>query len=113
VRNKGLNKEKLFQLALAGLLAFMYPQYQSSLIKLLSPIKGSVPWLTEIAKQQTFVPSLFALEGIALTSSIACGFTPQVCEELLRKSEDYENVGPAIKYLRQYISGRQEKGGKR
>jgi hypothetical protein len=106
VRTKGSNKEKLSQLSLAGLIAFIYPQHKMRLVKMLIPIKGAIPWLSEYATKNTFVPSLFALEGIGLLSTVVYTFTPQVCGELLRKSEDYEDVGPAIEYLRQHISGR-------
>ena len=96
VHPKGPNPEKLWeQLALAGLLAFVFPEHRTRLVELLVPLRGAVRRQAKPAMKQSFVPAVFALEGIALQGVAEDVFTPAICAELLRKFEDYEDVGPA------------------
>jgi hypothetical protein len=97
---KGSNEEKLWQLALGGLLFFLFPGQKSVIIDALKPLKGATRWLVELAMEQTFVPALFALEGMALLTDHKRVFTPSTCLELLRKFEDYSDIGPAMNNLR-------------
>lgn len=85
VRPKGANKEKLAQLALAGLFAFLVPRRTEALRRILAPLANITRWLYEEAVKQTFVPALFALEGIDLLRRREPVFTPPVCGELLKK----------------------------
>jgi hypothetical protein len=100
---KGPNKEKLAQLALAGLLKFLAPRLGDKLHSILTPLVKSARWLRPQALELTFVPALFALEGIALLRLNEGVFTPQVCLALLAKSEDYEDIGPAIEHVREHV----------
>ena len=104
VRPKGSNQEKLWQLALGGLLAFLFPNQKSRIIDLLTPLKGATRWLAKLAMAQTFLPAVFALEGVALPRDRMRVFTPSICLELLKKFEDYQDVGPAMNALRLRVS---------
>ncbi|MGQ0571664.1 MAG: hypothetical protein ACT4P5_19345 [Armatimonadota bacterium] len=99
VRPKGPNDEKLAQLALAGLLRFLLPQFGNELRGILAPLTTSTRWLYNEALEQTFLPVLFALEGIALLQPGEPVLTPQVCLGLRWKFKAYEEVGPAIEHL--------------
>jgi len=106
---KGPNQEKVAQFALAGLLAFLYPQYKLRLIKLLAPLKGAVRWLGDMALQESFVPAVFTLEGISLQALRASVFTPWVCSMLLLQYSAEKNDSAALKTLRLHISGKPER----
>ena len=106
VQPKGPNKEKLAQLSLAALLHLLDPSLGGGLRRLLEPIKGATRWLEQEAmnEQVGFVPAFFALEGIALLRlHSAPVFTPVVRSGLLSKCEAYEEIGPAIEFLRNRI----------
>jgi hypothetical protein len=105
VHPKGPNEEKLAQLALAGLLGFLLPRLTKELRRILGPLAGMTQWLSQEALKQTFVPALFALEGIALLRLGEPVFKPLVCVGLLQKSKAYEEVGPAIEHLRARVKG--------
>ena len=100
INPKRPNEEKLWQLALGGLLFFLFPSQKLVIIDALKPLKGATRWLVELAMEQTFLPALFALEGIALLTDHKRVFTPSTCLELLRKFEDYSDIGPAMNDLR-------------
>jgi hypothetical protein len=100
---KAENSERLAQLSLAGLLGFLVPAVRKRLRGILAPLIRSAPWLKQKAVELTFVPALFALEGLALLSPNGDVFTRQVCFGLLWKSSEYETVGPAIEYLRERV----------
>jgi hypothetical protein len=89
VHPKGPNEEKLAQLALAGLLGFLLPRLTKELRRILGPLAGMTQWLSQEALKQTFVPALFALEGIALLRPGEPVFKPLVCVGLLQKSKAY------------------------
>ena len=105
VRSKGPNKEKIAQLALAGLLGFLLPSVTAKLRNIIKPFSGTTPWLEEeINKDQVgFVPALFALEGIALLKQSDAVFKPLVCAKILLKLGKYEDIGPAIEHLRERV----------
>ncbi|HBB95328.1 MAG TPA: hypothetical protein DC054_08035, partial [Blastocatellia bacterium] len=103
VSAKGPNPEKLEQLALGGLLAISFPQLRSPIINLFASLKGATHWLVALAMDQTFLPALFALEGIALNTDRKIVFSRERCAELLRKFEEYEDVGPAMNALRNHV----------
>jgi hypothetical protein len=103
VKATGDNGEKMAQLAVAGLLNFLTPTLHKRLLGILVPLRKSAPWLQPEALEQTFVPALFALEGLALLNPNADVFTRQVRFGLLWKSEVYESVGPAIEHLRRRV----------
>jgi hypothetical protein len=103
VRPKGPNKEKLAQLALAGLLGFLAPSLCPKLQHILAPLTKSARWLHQQALELTFVPALFVLEGIMLLHLSEAVFTPFLCLGLLGKSEEYEDVGAAIEHLRERV----------
>ncbi|MFH1719613.1 MAG: hypothetical protein ABIF19_19860 [Planctomycetota bacterium] len=105
VRSKGPNKEKIAQLALAGLLGFLLPSVTAKLRNIIKPLSDATPWLEkEIIKDQTgFVPALFALEAIALHKQSEAVFKPLVCAKVLLKLEKYEDIGPAIEHLRERV----------
>jgi hypothetical protein len=104
------NPEKLAQLALGGLLAFLFPQNKERVVKVLAPLKGANRRLEELALKQTFVPAYFALQGIAIQTKRSKVFTPATCAALLKKFEEYDNVGPALETLRLRVSRMQKKG---
>ena len=97
---RGSNEEKLWQFALGGLLFFLFPGQKSVIIDTLKPLKSATRWLVELAMEQTFLPALFALEGIALLTYHNRIFTLSTCLELLRKFERYSDIGPAMNDLR-------------
>ena len=103
---KGSNKEKLAQLALAGLISFLVPRLTKKLRSILAPLFGITKWLYPEAQALTFVPALFSLKGIDLLKPSEPVFTPFVCAVLLAKSKEYEDIGPAIKFLRQHVEHR-------
>jgi len=103
VRPKGPNNEKLAQLALAGLLRFLLPRFGNELRGILAPLATSTRWLYNEALEQTFLPALFALEGIALFRPNEPVLTPLVSVGLLAKSKQYEEAGPAIEDLRERV----------
>jgi hypothetical protein len=103
VQAKGPNQEKLAQLALSGLLGFLAPRHSRELRRTLTSLAKSTQWLRPLALEQTFVPALFALEGLALLYPEENVFIPLVCRKLLAKSEEYEEVGPAIEHLRERV----------
>jgi hypothetical protein len=103
VRPKGPNQEKLAQFALAGLLRFLAPRFGDELRTILAPLAGMLNWLYHEALQQTFVPALFALEGITLLRHNQLVFTRPVCAGLLAASMEYEDVGTAIEHLRNRV----------
>ena len=103
VSPKGPNKEKLAKLALAGLLSFLVPHLANELRKILATLAGITKWLYPEALKQTFVPGLFSLEGIALLKPSETVLTPIVRAGLLAKSEEYEDIGLAIEFLRQHL----------
>jgi len=105
IKPKESNQEKLAHFTLAGLLAFLFPHHKRRLVNLLAPLKGAVRWLTPLAMDQSFVPAVFALEGVALLTGREEIFTSAVCEKLLPKFEEYEDVGLALENLRLRISG--------
>jgi hypothetical protein len=108
VQPKGPNPEKLAQFELAGMIAFLFPQHKRRLVESLRPLKGAVRWLAALALEQSFVPAVFALEGIALVVGWQRVFTLAVCDELLPKFQDYEDVGPALEQLRLRVSRTRE-----
>ena len=103
VRPKGPNDEKLAQLALAGLLGFLVPRLGNKLRRILVPLASITRWLYQEALEQTFLPTLFALEGIALLGPGEPVFKPLVCIGLLQKSKADEEVGPVIEHLRERV----------
>jgi hypothetical protein len=103
VSAKGENSEKVAQLSLAGLLDFLAPTVRRSVRRILAPLTKSAPWLKQEALELTFVPALFALQGLAILIPNGDVFTNQVCFGLLWKSKEYENVGPAVEYLRERV----------
>lgn len=103
VRLKGANEEKLAQLALAGLLSFLVPQLGNELRRILAPLATITRWLYQDALEQTFLPALFALEGIALLRPDEPVFKPLLCVGLLQKSKADEEVGPAIEHMRERL----------
>jgi hypothetical protein len=103
VAAKGENSDRVAQLALAGLLGFLTPTLGKRLRRILVPLTKSAQWLKQEALKWTFVPALFALQSLALLCPNADVFTPQVRFGLLWKSEQYEDVGPAIEHLRQRV----------
>ncbi len=103
IHPKGPNEEKVAQLGLAGLLGFLLPQLSAKLRARMAPLRGATPWLSELALEQTFVPALFALEGIALLQPGNMIFTPLVSMGLLMKSKQYEDIGPAVEHLRERV----------
>ncbi len=113
IRTKGPNPEKLAQCALAGLLFFLFPQYRRRLAQLLAPLKGPARWLADMALQQSFVPALFALEGIALQVVREGVFNPWVCSMLLLQFGTEKNDSPALKRLRLRVSQQRDKKSSR
>lgn len=103
---KGSNKEKLAQLALAGLISFLVPRLTKELRSILAPLSGITKWLYPEAQALTFVPALFSLKGINLLKPSEPVFTPFVRAVLLAKSKEYEDIGPAIEFLRQQVEHR-------
>jgi hypothetical protein len=103
---KGSNKEKLAQLALAGLISFLVPRLTKELRSILAPLSGITKWLYPEAQALTFVPALFSLKGIDLLKPSEPIFTPFVRAVLLAKSKEYEDIGPAIEFLRQQVEHR-------
>ena len=103
VAPKGSNKEKLAQLALAGLISFLVPRLTKELRSILSPLSGIIKWLYPEAQALTFVPALFSLKGIDLLKPSEPVFTPFARAGLLAKLKDYEDIGPAIEFLRQQV----------
>ena len=103
VSTNGENSEKVAQLSLAGLLGFLAPTLRRRVRRILAPLTKSAPWLKQAALELTFVPALFALEGLALLSPNGDVFTKQVCFGLVWKSKEYDNVGPAVEHLRERV----------
>jgi hypothetical protein len=103
IEGKAENSEKAAQLAMVGLLDFLAPTVRKRLLRILGPLTKSAPWLELEAVVWTFVPALFALEGLALLRPRQAVFTAQVRFGLLWKSEAYEDVGPAIEHLRKRV----------
>jgi hypothetical protein len=103
VQATGDNSEKVAQLALGGLLVFLVATLRKRILRILAPLAKSASWLKQEALERTFVPAFFALEGVALLTTSASVFTPQVCFGLLWKSGDYGDVGPAIEHLRKRL----------
>jgi len=101
---KGPNKEKLHQFAFAGLLAFVFPEHRARVTNMFVPLRSAARWLVDSASTQSFILAAFALEGISLQIGSKSVFTPAICIELLKKSEDHENIGPALKSLRVHVS---------
>ena len=98
------NQEKLWQIAFGGLLAFIFPNQKSRIIDLLRPLKGATRWLVKLAMDLTYLPAVFALVGIAVLTNRPRLFTPSICSQLLKKFEDYQDIGPAISALQVRIS---------
>ncbi len=67
VKPKNPNKEKLAQFALAGLLWLVAPKRRDAIARLVSPFKGTVPWLAQeaLSDQVGVVTARCAFEGIA------------------------------------------------
>ena len=101
----GPNAEKLAQLSLAGLLRFLDVARSDALRKTLEPLHGALPWIRQEALELSFVPGLFALQGIALLEPMSEVFTHEVCAGLLAKAADYERVGPAILEICALVGG--------
>jgi len=81
------------------------PKLGKELRGILAPLSTSTRWLYNEALQQTFLPTLFALEGIALFRPNLPVLTPLVSVGLLAKSKHYEEVGPAIEHLCERVKG--------
>jgi hypothetical protein len=104
VNPKRPNQEKLAQFALAGLISFLFPEHKTQLAMLVAPLSGAARRLLTLAMEQTFVPAFFGLEGIALQTWREQVFSPANRAELLKKLEEYEDVGPALQRLRLHVS---------
>ena len=104
VKLRGQDKENLGQIAFGGLLFFLFPQNRLQLIQALAPLESTVHWLRSRAMEQRFVQAFFILEGIALVTNQQRTFTPANCGHLLKKYEEYDNIGPSIEVLRLLVS---------
>lgn len=103
VTGRKSNSEKVAQFALAGLLHLSMPSQRAQLHRLLGPLARSGKWLQNDVMNTTFVPALFALEGMALLIPAPAVFSPDVCRSLLEKSTHYEHIGPSIEALRSRV----------
>jgi hypothetical protein len=98
------DEERIAQCALAGVLCFVAPERRKTLERILMPLVPGATWLRQEALKQSFVPSFFALQGLVMLSSKETVFAPWVCLGLLAKSEMYQDVGPSIRHLLQWIN---------
>lgn len=102
-KRRGAKEEKLAQFMLAGLLAFLVPQMRTRVRTAAAPLRASAPAASKLALDQTFVPAFFALAGTALVQSSQPMHSPFVRLGLLAKSEEYDEIGPAIDLLRERV----------
>jgi hypothetical protein len=100
---KAESRERVAQLSLAGLMGLLVPATRKRLSRILALLTRSAPWLKQEAMELTFVPALFALEGLRLLSPSGDVFTQQLRLGLLWKCKEYEAIGPAIEYLRKRL----------
>ncbi|GAB6042871.1 hypothetical protein [Endothiovibrio diazotrophicus] len=103
VSPKGGNDEKLAQLALGGLLALVAPRRCEKLRDILRPLVALERWLLSEALTDSFIPSLFALEGLALSTPVRSIFNVLICRELLAKSAELDHTGPAVEALKERV----------
>jgi hypothetical protein len=99
IQRNAMVEERIAQFGLAGVLAYLLPQHQSALRRLLKPLQSWVVRVRKVISEESFVPAFFTLEGTALLQGGgATPFTPFISVGLMMKARD-ETAGPALDSL--------------
>lgn len=97
-------QDKMNTLMLAGALAFLVPSLRQDLVECMP---GSIFRINHLIEQVdddfTFVPTFFVLHGMALNSGLDVIFTPRRVARLHQKALAYEQQGPAIAHLKDWL----------
>ncbi len=101
------NNDKLDTLQLAGALVFLVPEMRPRLAEL---IKGNIKGIKYLAdfsdNELKFIPAFLAFKGMALSAPESAIFSPERVRLLLDKSAAYDDRGPAIEHVCEWLKER-------
>ncbi len=96
---RGRNQDKLNVLALAGLLTLLLSGRTNRLTHALRGHITGISWLIKEAEDLTFIPAILALKGLWLIDPHQARFSADRRARLLAKAAEYDERGPAIDFL--------------